>query len=240
MHSIPNSLCFYSFRWDPYPDHMNNLVSLTIFMLEDLVDSTILPRKKLNETIVSIAKACRDNPYRNFEHSFMASHAFYYIQKQNPARFSQLEILGSFIGILGHTIDNCVMSNRFLKLTNDPLIELYGDIQCEKHHAIFLIQSITDLYHSFDHLSSEQYKNIMEIIQTTILTTIGYRTLHSFNKLKVLLTNNSFYWNNIKHKELVRILVVHSSDQYIFIKSYESAKRYVHLIHNERQNEVFF
>lgn len=207
-------------------------------MLEDLIDSTMLPRKKFNETILSIAKACRNNPYRNFEHSFMASHTLYYILKENPHRFSQLEILGSFIGLLCHTIDNCAMTNRFLKLTNDPLIELYGNIECEKHHAMFLTQTITDHYHSFDHLSSEQYKNIMKIIETTILTTINYKTLHNFGKIKFLLSNDLFNWNNIKHKELVRILIIQSADRYIFTKSYESAKRYLNLIHEERQNEV--
>lgn len=209
-------------------------------MLKDVIPPEILPSKeKLIDLLISIKRSCRnDNPYRNFEHGFVSCHLFYCIIKKNAHRFTQYEIFGTMLGLLGHVVDNRVVDSKFIRRTNDPLVHLYADGLGEKHNSIFLLNIIVDLYHLFDHLQSNEKKLIMDQMERSIFITINNKIISRFNRINFLVSKNAFHWSNEEHRELTLNSIIHLADNYMAVKPYISAKRWLELLHQEKINEV--
>lgn len=209
-------------------------------MFKDIIQPEILPpQEKLIDTILAIKKACRnDNPYKNFEHGFISCHLFYCIIKKNRNRFTQYEIFGSMLGVLGHVIDNRNIHCRYLRRINDPLIGLYGDAFGEQHNAFFIMKLIIDLYQLLDHLRMDEIKKVMDEIQRTIFVASGSKTFSRFNRLQFIISKNTYHWSNDEHRQLILNLVSLIAYNYMAMKSYDSAKRFLELLHQEILAEV--
>ena len=86
----------------------------------------------------AVCTGYRDNPYHNFNHAFSVLHASYMILHQTDVAsfLNQEDILGLFIGCLGHDIDHPGWNNAYEVNSGGDIAIMYNDNSVlENHHA---------------------------------------------------------------------------------------------------------
>lgn len=87
--------------------------------------------------------------------------------------FSDLEVLGMFVGCLCHDLDHRGTNNSFQQKTGSALVLLYGTTNTMEHHhfnhAVMILSS--ESHNIFSGLSPEHYSKVMKVLKHSILAT---------------------------------------------------------------------
>lgn len=93
---VPNFLnnfpFFNRFAWYPFPNHMDQMIPLSYFMMNDLCGERLSVAEDVFQFLYCVRRSYRKNPYHNFEHAFNVIHSLYCMLSKHSNEFSILEV----------------------------------------------------------------------------------------------------------------------------------------------------
>ncbi|KAI8431240.1 hypothetical protein MSG28_001277 [Choristoneura fumiferana] len=184
-------------------------------MFDDLFDIRKFDVTVLTRFLLTVKKNYRKVPYHNFDHGWSVANAVYVILKRDEKkRFDYNSKLALFVACLCHDLDHRGYTNRYMLDIGSPLAAMYSTSTLEHHHFNITVTILQQEGHNiFSGLSSEDYKEVLDLIRQCILATdlaAFFPNLAKINKL-VLLKRN-FDWNDESHRSLCRSIVMTSAD----------------------------
>lgn len=118
-------------------------------------------------------------------------------------RFMQdLEIFGLLVACLCHDLDHRGTNNAFQTKTDSPLAILYSTSTMEHHHfdqCVMILNSEGN--NIFQALSPDDYRKVMKIVETAILSTDLAMYFKKRNSFLELIDNGEFDWQMEEKKE---------------------------------------
>ncbi|KPJ21483.1 cGMP-specific 3',5'-cyclic phosphodiesterase [Papilio machaon] len=115
---------------------------------------------------------------------------------------SDLEILGLLVACLCHDLDHRGTNNAFQTKTESPLAILYSTSTMEHHHfdqCVMILNSESN--NIFQALSPCDYKDVMRVVETAILSTDLAMYFKKKSKFLELVDNGEFDWQSPEKKE---------------------------------------
>ncbi|XP_041484110.1 probable 3',5'-cyclic phosphodiesterase pde-5 isoform X2 [Lytechinus variegatus] len=173
--------------------------------------------------ILTVRKNYRRVPYHNWTHAFSVAHSVYtMIKTGNGQVFNPLEALALFVACLCHDLDHRGKNNAFMVNTASPLASVYSTSTMEHHHfnmTITILQN--DGHNIFKHLSSEEYKQVLGDIRHAILATDLALFFPNKAKLKKIVEEKKFSWDNQEHRSLCRAIAMTACDLVAVVKPFD-------------------
>ncbi|KAH9644654.1 hypothetical protein HF086_011823, partial [Spodoptera exigua] len=154
-------------------------------------------QKVLCRWILSVKKNYRPVKYHNWRHALnVAQTMFAMLKTGKMERFmSDLEILGLLVACLCHDLDHRGTNNAFQTKTESPLAILYSTSTMEHHHfdqCVMILNSESN--NIFQALSPVDYKDVMRVVETAILSTDLAMYFKKRAKFHELVENGEFDW----------------------------------------------
>lgn len=115
---------------------------------------------------------------------------------------TDLEILGLLVACLCHDLDHRGTNNAFQMKTESPLAILYSTSTMEHHHfdqCVMILNS--DSNNIFQSLSMEDYRRVMKVVESAILSTDLAVYFKKKNKFMELIDEGEFDWQSEEKKE---------------------------------------
>lgn len=113
-----------------------------------------------------------------------------------------LEIFGLLVACLCHDLDHRGTNNAFQTKTDSPLAILYSTSTMEHHHfdqCVMILNSEGN--NIFQALSPDDYRKVMKIVETAILSTDLAMYFKKRNSFLDLIDNGEFDWQMEEKKE---------------------------------------
>jgi len=155
--------------------HEQHCVAAMIFEDTGSLTKFNIPADLLSRFIQSMSTSYNDNPYHNFPHALMVTHASFLLARAGTGDrcppLTRLQIFALLIAALGHDVDHPGVNNAFLVSSSSPLAICYNDKSVlENHHAAttFSLLRQHDLLQAF---VLEQRREIRKLIIAAILGT---------------------------------------------------------------------
>lgn len=115
---------------------------------------------------------------------------------------TDLEILGLLVACLCHDLDHRGTNNAFQMKTESPLAILYSTSTMEHHHfdqCVMILNS--DSNNIFQSLSMEDYRKVMKVVESAILSTDLAVYFKKKNRFMELIDEGEFDWQSEEKKE---------------------------------------
>ncbi|KAK6635447.1 hypothetical protein RUM44_000698 [Polyplax serrata] len=234
-----DDLNLYSLNFDDFslePDEMV-LGAVSMFLQLGLVKRFVIEKATLYRFLITVRKNYRDVPYHNWRHAFNVSQVMFAILMgcEMKGTFSDLEVLGMFVGCLCHDLDHRGTNNSFQQKTGSALALLYGTTNTMEHHhfnhAVMILSS--ESHNIFFGLSPENYSKVMKVLKHSILATDLSVYFELRPKFFALVETKSYSWGLEEHRELLRSMLMTASDLAASCKSWDVQKRVAHLVTTE-------
>ncbi|KAK5650146.1 hypothetical protein RI129_001175 [Pyrocoelia pectoralis] len=222
---------FNEFYWAAPTELMHAIPQLTLHMFCTVFGDEI----NVNETtefILAVQKGYRDNPYHCFGHAFHVCHCMYNIIQRNMAVFDPIELKAFMVAALCHDLDHRGLTNNFLQLVNHPLVELYEESYLENHHYHVTLILLRE-YNIYNIDDTSVFQKFCKEIQHMILATDLAAHFKVRTKFAQMRYDHSFDWNNVAHRDIIKGLMMTSSDLSGQCKPYSAAKKITDLLYKE-------
>ncbi|KAL0269123.1 UNVERIFIED_CONTAM: hypothetical protein PYX00_006958 [Menopon gallinae] len=231
-----DDLNLYSLTFDDFSLEPDEMVkgAAAMFLQLGLVKRFAIEKGTLYRFLITVKRNYRDVPYHNWRHAFNVSQVMFAILMgcEMKGTFSDLEVLGMFVGCLCHDLDHRGTNNSFQQKTGSALVLLYGTTNTMEHHhfnhAVMILSS--ESHNIFSGLSPENYSKVMKVLKHSILATDLSVYFELRPKFFSLVERRSYSWGLEEHRELLRSMLMTASDLAASCKPWEVQKRVAHLV----------
>ncbi|KAK6489253.1 cAMP and cAMP-inhibited cGMP 3',5'-cyclic phosphodiesterase 10A-like isoform X1 [Huso huso] len=184
-----------------------------VYMVHNSCGKTSFELEKLCRFTMSVRKNYRRVPYHNWKHAVAVAHCMYVILQKHQGLFTELERKGLLVACLCHDLDHRGYSNSYLQKFDHPLAALYSTSTMEQHHFSQTV-SILQLegHNIFSNLTSNEYEQVLEIIQKAIIATDLALYFGNRKQLVELLSSRTLDLNNHAHRDRVIGLMMTACD----------------------------
>ncbi|KAM3960650.1 cGMP-specific 3',5'-cyclic phosphodiesterase [Aphomia sociella] len=237
---IPSSETYnlYSFHFHDFDlsDEDTCKATLRMFLQCNLVEKFHIPYDVLCRWILSVKKNYRPVKYHNWRHALnVAQTMFAMLKTGKMERFmSDLEILGLLVACLCHDLDHRGTNNAFQTKTESPLAILYSTSTMEHHHfdqCVMILNSESN--NIFQALSPDDYRDVMRVVETAILSTDLAMYFKKKSKFLDLVDNGEFDWQSPEKKELLCGMMMTACDVSAIAKPWEVQHKVAKLVADE-------
>jgi len=226
-------LCKYEFDDDWMKDDDTVKATVRMFMDMDIMEKFKVPYDVLCRWTLSVKKNYRPVTYHNWRHAFNVAQTMFVMLFEAKLRvnFDSLEMFGLVVACLCHDLDHRGTNNTFQSKSDSPLALLYGTSTMEHHHfdqCIMILSS--DGNNIFKSLSSADYRKVIKIVESAILSTdlaLYFRKKGAFQKL---VESGETDWSSEINKELLRGMMMTACDVSAITKPWEVQQRVAHLV----------
>ncbi|VVC90283.1 unnamed protein product, partial [Leptidea sinapis] len=200
------------------------------------VEKFHIPYDVLCRWTLSVKKNYRPVKYHNWRHALnVAQTMFAMLKTGKMERFmSDLEILGLLVACLCHDLDHRGTNNAFQTKTESPLAILYSTSTMEHHHfdqCVMILNSESN--NIFQALSPTDYKDVMRVVETAILSTDLAMYFRKKTKFLELVENGEFDWQSQEKKELLCGMMMTACDVSAIAKPWEVQHKVAKLVADE-------
>ncbi|XP_061380066.1 cGMP-specific 3',5'-cyclic phosphodiesterase-like isoform X2 [Danaus plexippus] len=228
----------YSFKFHDFDlsDEDTCRATLRMFLQCNLVEKFHIPYDVLCRWILSVKKNYRPVKYHNWRHALnVAQTMFAMLKTGKMERFmTDLEILGLLVACLCHDLDHRGTNNAFQTKTESPLAILYSTSTMEHHHfdqCVMILNSESN--NIFQALSPCDYKDVMRVVETAILSTDLAMYFKKKSKFLELVDNGEFDWQSQEKKELLCGMMMTACDVSAIAKPWEVQHKVAKLVADE-------
>ncbi|XP_044271443.1 cGMP-specific 3',5'-cyclic phosphodiesterase isoform X2 [Tribolium madens] len=210
--------------------------TIRMFLECNLVQQFHIPYEVLCRWILSVKKNYRPVKYHNWRHALNVAQTMFAMFKTGKMeRFmSDLEMLGLLVACLCHDLDHRGTNNAFQTKTESPLAILYSTSTMEHHHFDQCVMILnTDSNNIFQALSTEDYRRVMKLVETAILSTDLAMYFKKRNKFLELIENGEFDWQSDDKKDLLSGMMMTACDVSAIAKPWEVQHRVAKLVADE-------
>ncbi|KAJ3643001.1 hypothetical protein Zmor_025742 [Zophobas morio] len=210
--------------------------TIRMFLECNLVQQFHIPYEVLCRWILSVKKNYRPVKYHNWRHALNVAQTMFAMFKTGKMeRFmSDLEMLGLLVACLCHDLDHRGTNNAFQTKTESPLAILYSTSTMEHHHFDQCVMILnTDSNNIFQALSTEDYRRVMKLVETAILSTDLAMYFKKRNKFLELIDNGEFDWQSDDKKELLSGMMMTACDVSAIAKPWDVQHRVAKLVADE-------
>ncbi|XP_018336925.1 cGMP-specific 3',5'-cyclic phosphodiesterase isoform X2 [Agrilus planipennis] len=210
--------------------------TIRMFLDCNLVQQFHIPYEVLCRWVLSVKKNYRPVKYHNWRHALNVAQTMFAMFKTGKMdRFmSDLDVLGLLVACLCHDLDHRGTNNAFQTKTDSPLAVLYSTSTMEHHHFDQCVMILnTDSNNIFQELSPEDYKKVMHLVETAILSTDLAMYFKKRNKFLELVENGEFDWQSDDKKELLSSMLMTACDVSAISKPWEVQHRVAKLVADE-------
>ncbi|XP_059050513.1 cGMP-specific 3',5'-cyclic phosphodiesterase-like [Achroia grisella] len=228
----------YSFHFHDFDlsDEDTCKATLRMFLQCNLVEKFHIPYDVLCRWILSVKKNYRPVKYHNWRHALNVAQTMFAMLKTGKLeRFmSDLEILGLLVACLCHDLDHRGTNNAFQTKTESPLAILYSTSTMEHHHfdqCVMILNSESN--NIFQALSPDDYRDVMRVVETAILSTDLAMYFKKKSKFLELVDNGEFDWQSPEKKELLCGMMMTACDVSAIAKPWEVQHKVAKLVADE-------
>ncbi|CAG9860103.1 unnamed protein product [Phyllotreta striolata] len=210
--------------------------TIRMFLECNLVQQFHIPYEVLCRWILSVKKNYRPVKYHNWRHALNVAQTMFAMFKTGKMeRFmSDLEMLGLIVACLCHDLDHRGTNNAFQMKTDSPLAVLYSTSTMEHHHFDQCVMILnTDSNNIFQALNPDDYRKVMRIVETAILSTDLAMYFKKKNKFLELIDNGEFDWQRDDKKELLSGMMMTACDVSAIAKPWEVQHKVAKLVADE-------
>ncbi|XP_074095925.1 phosphodiesterase 6 isoform X2 [Cotesia typhae] len=206
---IPSAEQFnlYSFTFIDFDLSDEDTCRATVRMFKacDLIQRFHIPYDVLCRWVLSVKKNYRPVKYHNWRHALNVAQTMFAMLKTGKMEqfMTDLEILGLLVACLCHDLDHRGTNNAFQTKTESPLAILYSTSTMEHHHfdqCVMILNS--DSNNIFQTLSMEDYRRVMKVVESAILSTDLAVYFKKKNKFMELIDDGEFDWQSEEKKRL--------------------------------------
>ncbi|XP_014485064.1 PREDICTED: cGMP-specific 3',5'-cyclic phosphodiesterase [Dinoponera quadriceps] len=238
--SIPSAEKFnlYSFTFIDFDLTDDDTCRATIRMFKqcDLIQKFHIPYDVLCRWILSVKKNYRPVKYHNWRHALNVAQTMFAMLKTGKMEqfMTDLEILGLLVACLCHDLDHRGTNNAFQTKTESPLAILYSTSTMEHHHfdqCVMILNS--DSNNIFQSLSMEDYRRVMRVVESAILSTDLAMYFKKRNRFMEVIDEGEFDWQSEEKKELLCGMMMTACDVSAIAKPWEVQHRVAKLVADE-------
>ncbi|CAH1122354.1 unnamed protein product [Ceutorhynchus assimilis] len=238
--NIPSAERFnlYSFTFIDFElsDEETCKATIRMFLECNLVQQFHIPYEVLCRWVLSVKKNYRPVKYHNWRHALNVAQTMFAMFKTGKMeRFmSDLEMLGLLVACLCHDLDHRGTNNAFQTKTESPLAILYSTSTMEHHHFDQCVMILnTDSNNIFQALSPDDYRRVMKLVETAILSTDLAMYFKKRSKFMELIDNGEFDWQSDDKKDLLSGMMMTACDVSAIAKPWEVQHRIAKLVADE-------
>ncbi|CAG5075090.1 5'-cyclic phosphodiesterase (Drosophila willistoni) [Cotesia congregata] len=174
--------------------------------------------------------------YHNWRHALNVAQTMFAMLKTGKMEqfMTDLEILGLLVACLCHDLDHRGTNNAFQTKTESPLAILYSTSTMEHHHfdqCVMILNS--DSNNIFQTLSMEDYRRVMKVVESAILSTDLAVYFKKKNKFMELIDDGEFDWQSEEKKELLCGMMMTACDVSAIAKPWDVQHRVAKLVADE-------
>ncbi|XP_031825771.2 phosphodiesterase 6 [Nomia melanderi] len=237
---IPSAETFnlYSFTFIDFDLTDEDTCRATIRMFKqcNLIQKFHIPYEVLCRWILSVKKNYRPVKYHNWRHALNVAQTMFAMLKTGKMEqfMTDLEILGLLVACLCHDLDHRGTNNAFQTKTESPLAILYSTSTMEHHHfdqCVMILNS--DSNNIFQNLSMEDYRRVMRVVESAILSTDLAVYFKKKNRFMELIDDGEFDWQSEEKKELLCGMMMTACDVSAIAKPWEVQHRVAKLVADE-------
>ncbi|XP_076241567.1 phosphodiesterase 6 isoform X2 [Calliopsis andreniformis] len=237
---IPSAETFnlYSFTFIDFDLTDEDTCRATIRMFKqcDLIQKFHIPYEVLCRWILSVKKNYRPVKYHNWRHALNVAQTMFAMLKTGKMEqfMTDLEILGLLVACLCHDLDHRGTNNAFQTKTESPLAILYSTSTMEHHHfdqCVMILNS--DSNNIFQSLSMEDYRKVMKVVESAILSTDLAVYFKKKNRFMELIDEGEFDWQSEEKKELLCGMMMTACDVSAIAKPWDVQHRVAKLVADE-------
>ncbi|XP_058056137.1 cGMP-specific 3',5'-cyclic phosphodiesterase [Anopheles bellator] len=228
----------YSFKFIDFDldDDDTCRAAVRMFLQCNLVEQFHIPYDVLCRWILSVRKNYRPVKYHNWRHALNVAQTMFAMMKTGKMeRFmTDLEILGLLVACLCHDLDHRGTNNAFQSKTDSPLAILYTTSTMEHHHfdqCVMILNSEGN--NIFQALSPEDFRMVMKVVETAILSTDLAMYFKKRNQFLELIENGEFDWQSEEKKEILCGMMMTACDVSAIAKPWEVQHRVAKLVADE-------
>lgn len=229
-------LCSFDFDDINMTDHETCLMSMRMFLDQDLLRKCKIPYKKMCQFILTVKKNYRPVTYHNWRHAFNVGQTMFTLLQtgQMFSWFTDLESLVLLVACLCHDLDHRGTNNTFQQKTESPIASLYGTSTMERHHfdhSVMILKS--EGCNIFDSLNDEDYKLVMKLLEEAILSTdlaLYFKKRASFQNL---VETRQADWTQFENRGVLRGMMMTACDVAAITKPWEIQQRVAELVASE-------
>uniref|UniRef100_A0A182N5N0 Phosphodiesterase n=1 Tax=Anopheles dirus TaxID=7168 RepID=A0A182N5N0_9DIPT len=228
----------YSFKFIDFDldDADTCRAAVRMFLQCNLVQQFHIPYDVLCRWILSVRKNYRPVKYHNWRHALNVAQTMFAMMKTGKMeRFmTDLEILGLLVACLCHDLDHRGTNNAFQSKTDSPLAILYTTSTMEHHHfdqCVMILNSEGN--NIFQALSPEDFRTVMKVVETAILSTDLAMYFKKRNQFLELIENGEFDWQSEEKKEVLCGMMMTACDVSAIAKPWEVQHRVAKLVADE-------
>ncbi|CAG9817476.1 unnamed protein product [Phaedon cochleariae] len=227
--------------------------TIRMFLECNLVQQFHIPYEVLCRWVLSVKKNYRPVKYHNWRHALNVAQTMFAMFKTGKmersvrilryraflTRFSyrfmsDLEILGLIVACLCHDLDHRGTNNAFQMKTDSPLAVLYSTSTMEHHHFDQCVMILnTDSNNIFQALSPDDYRRVMRLVETAILSTDLAMYFKKKNRFLELIDNGEFDWQSDDKKDLLSGMMMTACDVSAIAKPWDVQHRVAKLVADE-------
>ncbi|XP_055949647.1 cGMP-specific 3',5'-cyclic phosphodiesterase-like isoform X3 [Argiope bruennichi] len=238
--SIPTGETFklYSFHFSDFhlSDDDTCQAALRMFIDLDLIAKFRIPYQVMCRWILSVKKNYRPVIYHNWRHALNVTQTVFSMLMTGHMRelFTDIEIMALLVACLCHDLDHRGTNNSFQTKIESPLAILYSTSTMEHHHfdqCVMILNSEGN--NIFQFLSPEEYKSIISVVESAILSTdlaLYFKKKDSFLNL---VKSGDPDWTNPQNRELLRGMMMTACDVSAICKPWEVQRKVAELVAGE-------
>jgi cAMP-specific phosphodiesterase 4 len=154
-----------------------SLTIVTYYIIEKrgLIDTLNIPRTSLVNYLLKLEASYRQLPYHNNMHAADVVHTAHYLLNSNSLEdvLTDLDVFAVIMASALHDVDHRGYTNKFLKLTNDPLVVKHGNSSpLERHHIEFGLGLLRNSSFDFTaNMTAGRKKRFKCLIEQMVLAT---------------------------------------------------------------------
>ncbi|XP_059488412.1 cGMP-specific 3',5'-cyclic phosphodiesterase [Neocloeon triangulifer] len=237
---IPSAETFnlYSFTFIDFnlEEHDTCRACMRMFMELNLINRFHIPYHVLCRWVLSVKKNYRPVKYHNWRHALNVGQTMFAMLKTGRMEqfMKDLEIFGLLVACLCHDLDHRGTNNSFQTKTESPLAILYTTSTMEHHHfdqCVMILNSEGN--NIFQALSTEDYREVMKVVETAILSTDLAMYFKKRSSFLELVENGEFDWQSEEKKEVLCGMMMTACDVSAIAKPWEIQHKMAKLVADE-------
>lgn len=207
--SIPEE--YLSFSWYPISDETPKLAEIAIKLYHCILGNKFMALNDVPRFVVTVQNCYRPNPYHNFTHALIVTHAMACILKHNYRLFTKLERKALMLSSLCHDIDHRGYNNNFIQLVNHSLSSLYESSILENHHFA-VTKLVMEQCGICRYVSSAIFSQLIAEICELIIATDLSLYFQSRMELMKLVDGKTFTFREVSHRRLMKGILMTACD----------------------------
>ncbi|XP_038046831.1 cGMP-specific 3',5'-cyclic phosphodiesterase-like isoform X4 [Patiria miniata] len=210
--------------------------SICMFEECNLINKFHIPYDVLCRWLLSVRKNYRPVIYHNWRHAFNVAQTMFAMFKTGGMSkvMSDLEAFALLVACLCHDLDHRGTNNAFQLKTASALSQLYSTSTMEHHHFDHCIMILNSEGNNiFQFLSPEDYRELIRMLEGAILSTDLALYFKKRNDFFKLVEQGVTDWEEPKHKDLLRGMMMTACDVSAITKPWEVQRRVAELVASE-------